>query len=209
MKRDDHRTHKGDFDNVYYKTQDLEDIVNLDSLGQEAQAIIRQKMTHKQRIMEQVKDFKNSEIYGRLDMDLQELDEETAQNLKTSVWKKVFDFQQNTIYYQNSLTRKMFPTRPMGLTDQDEAQMEKIILGPDNSAPVLTNNWEVVEVNEEIASNQEDAEEIDGLVTIAPQKQNIELKTGFDPETGQIKYETSNFSFNLKICQRLIKIYQF
>ena len=145
-KRDDHKKDQKEFDSIYYKTQDLEQIMDMKQLEGEAKKIVENKMSLKQKMLYNVKEFQNSEIYGKLDLEIDDINEEKAEELKNSIWKKVFDFSENKIYYMNSLTHKRFEKKPVGIDEDDK--MEKTVIGPENAARMITNEWTEVEINE-------------------------------------------------------------
>jgi hypothetical protein len=167
VKRDDQEKKKKEFDNVYYRNHDLEEIMDMKDLEGQAKDILAQQMSYKQKMMEKVKDYEGSDIYGRLDLEIGEINQEKAQELKTSIWKKVFDFVEDKIFYLNTLTNVKYETRPMGLEEDDE-QMEKVIIGPENVARIIKNEWEEVpvydqdyEYKEEPKDNEKDLREIE------------------------------------------------
>jgi hypothetical protein len=145
VRRDDQEKKKKEFDNVYYKNHDLEEILDMKNLEGQAKDIVKQQMTYKEKVLHKVKDYEGSEIYGKLDLEIGEINQEKAQELKESIWKKVFDFVEDKIFYLNTLTNQKYEKRPMGLEEEDE-EMEKVIIGPENVARIIKNEWEEVPV---------------------------------------------------------------
>lgn len=147
VRRDDQERKKKEFDNVYYRNHDLEEILDMKHLEGQAKQIVSEQMTYQQKMLSKVKAFERSEIYGKLDLEIREIDQEKATELKKSIWKKVFDFSEDRIYYLNSLTNRKFEERPMGLLEDDD-DMEKVIIGPENAARVIKDEWEEVPLDD-------------------------------------------------------------
>lgn len=147
VRRDDQERKKKEFDNVYYRNHDLEEILDIKHLEGQAQQIVSEQMSYKQKVLSKVKNFEKTEIYGKLDFEIREVDEEKATKLKKSIWKKVFDFSEDRIYYLNSLTNQKLEQKPMGLMEEDE-DMEKVVIGPENAARVIKDEWEEVPIDD-------------------------------------------------------------
>ena len=161
VRRDDQEKKKKEFDNVYYRNHDLEEIVDMKHLEGDAREIVAEQMTFKEQVMHKVKEFEGSEIYGRLDLEMGAMDKEKAAELEASIWKKVFDFAEDKVYYLNSLTNQKFEERPVGLQEEDD-QMEKVVIGPQNVARVIKDEWEEVPVYRPEGREEARAEEQGG-----------------------------------------------
>ena len=77
--------------------------------------------------------------------------EEGKEPLSQTTWRKIFDFGNNKIFYENQLTGQRFENKPFGLEDEN---IDTVAI--DESGPYVTNHWEEVHEREKVFGSDQD-----------------------------------------------------